>query len=367
MSPPHHSPAAPPAAPPLRLVFWETTTACNLTCRHCRRLEPQAEPAAGELDTDAGRALIDGIARTGRPVLIYSGGEPLMRADVYELLDHAAAVGLPTALATNGTLVNRHVARLLSESALRRVAVSLDGADAATHDAFRGIEGSFRQAVEGLGHLRDAGIETQINVTVSRHNAKQLEAMYDLAVRLGAAALHAFLLVPVGCGVELAASQQLTATEYEDVLRRFHALSRRGKIETRATCAPHYNRIAAQREETTPGPLFAAPGTKKGPGVVSGVVGGCLAGSAVCFVSHRGEVFPCGYLPLVAGNVIERSLAEIWTSSPLFQRLRDRSLLTGKCGRCEFRSVCGGCRARAYAATGDEMAEEPYCIHQPHG
>ena len=350
-------PTKPVSPPPPRLVFWETTTACNLACKHCRRLEPQTKPAPDQLSTDQGKALIDAIADAGRPILIFSGGEPLMRADIYELLDHAHAAGLPTALATNGTLINRHVAKLLSESNVRRVAVSLDGADAQTHDAFRGIAGCFAQALEGIAHLRTAGVPVQINVTISKHNAAQLEAVYDLAVEIGAVALHAFMVVPVGCGVELDDSQMLTGAEYEQVLTRFHELSRRGQLQTKATCAPHYYRILARSGELTENSGHG--------GAMAATTRGCLAGTAVCFVSHRGEVFPCGYLPVVAGNVVEDRLADIWTSSPVFLRLRDDSLLTGKCGVCDFKNICGGCRARAYAATGDYMAEEPLCVYVP--
>lgn len=343
--------------PPPRLVFWETTTACNLACKHCRRLEPQAGPAPGELTAEQGCELIDAIAESGRPILIFSGGEPLMRADIYELLDHARHVGLPTALATNGTLINRHVAELIGESGVRRVAVSIDGADAMTHDVFRGITGCFQQALAGIERLRAAGMPVQINVTISRHNSAQLEAIHDLAAKIGAVALHAFMVVPVGCGVELDDSQMLTGVEYEQILTRFHELSLRSPLQTKATCAPHYYRLLARDGELTENSGHG--------GVMAATTRGCLAGTAVCFVSHRGEVFPCGYLPVTAGNVLADRFANIWTNSPVFARLRDDSLLTGKCGVCDFKTVCGGCRARAYAATGDYMAEEPLCVYVP--
>jgi radical SAM protein with 4Fe4S-binding SPASM domain len=361
------------ASPALRIVFWETTTACNLACRHCRRLEPQTEAAPGELSTQQGQRLIEQIADVGRstgraarppapPGLIFSGGEPLMRADIYELLDAARHAGLPTALATNGTLVSRHIAERISESGVRRVSVSLDGADARTHDRFRGITGCFIAALEGIENLRAAGLPVQINVTLSRHNAAQLETIYDLAVRIGAIALHAFMVVPVGCGLTLDETLLLTGAEYEHVLHRFHTLSRRGELQTKATCAPQYYRLLAASGDLD---KKASPATSRRPATMAAETRGCLAGSAVCFVSHCGEVFPCGYLPVAAGNVVEDRLADIWTSSPVFLRLRDLSLLTGKCGLCEFKAVCGGCRARAFAASGDYMAEEPSCIYQP--
>jgi radical SAM protein with 4Fe4S-binding SPASM domain len=330
----------------LRLLFWETTRRCNLACVHCRRLDAAAD-TAGELTTDEARSLLDSAAELGRPVIVFSGGEPLLRGDWEALAAHARSLSLPTALATNGTLIDAATAARIAAAGFRRVSVSLDGADAATHDAFRGVAGAFERAVRGTGALRRAGQAVQVNATVTAHNAHQLDALHALAVSLGAEALHVFLLVPVGCGAALAGTHQLSGERYEEVLNWVLDRQAAGGIELKATCAPHYYRLAAER------------------GVAVGGRLGCLAGVSVAFVGHAGEVFPCGYLPVDCGNVRERPFAEIWRRSGVFAALRDPSRLKGRCGQCEYAYVCGGCRARAFAATGDYLAAEPACTYRP--
>lgn len=343
----------------LRLVFWETTAGCNLQCLHCRRLDVAQESLKEDLGTEEALRLVEAIARVGRPILVLSGGEPLLRADIFLVARYAVDQGLVVSLATNGTLVTPALARKVKEAGIRRASVSIDGADAATHDAFRALPGSFEAALRGLGHLRDAGVEVQINTTIARHNEGQLLALYELAKSVGAVAWHAFMLVPVGCGVAIADEQMLPAQRYEEILREFCDLSRRGELQLKATCAPHYYRIVRQRAGEG-GPAPARP--REG---MAAMTRGCLAGTGVCFVSHKGEVFPCGYLPITAGNVRHQDFAAIWKEAPLFQSLRCEESLKGKCGVCEYRRVCGGCRARAYSATGDYLAEEPYCAYQP--
>ena len=198
----------------------------------------------------------------------------------------------------------------------------------------------------------------QINTTIARHNAEQLAGIYELARTVGAVAFHAFMLVPVGCGVQIADDQMLSPARYEEILNEFYDLSRRGELQLKATCAPHYYRIARQRARAEG---IAPSGPREG---MAAMTRGCLAGTAVCFVSHKGQVFPCGYLPVEAGNVRTRDFAEIWRESPLFRTLREDAL-GGKCGACEYRTVCGGCRAPGYYATGDFLAEEPYCSYLP--
>jgi radical SAM protein with 4Fe4S-binding SPASM domain len=340
------TPQAKQHAPPLRLLFWESTARCNLACIHCRRLDVNGA-AGDELTTAEFRAVLGSAARLGRPIVVFSGGEPLLRGDWEELAGCAHSLGLPTALATNGTLIDAALAARIAAAGFRRVAVSLDGADAATHDAFRGAAGAFRRAVDAARELRGAGVALQFNVTVARHNARQLDALRELALSLGAAALHLFLLVPVGCGAQIGPSHQLPARRCEEVLHWICDRQGGGSLELKATCAPHYYRVAAQRGMPPPGGR------------------GCLAGVAVAFVSHVGEVFPCGYLPVRCGSVRQRPLEDIWRSAEVFAALRDYDRLTGKCGRCEFRDVCGGCRARAYAACGDYLAAETSCTHVP--
>jgi radical SAM protein with 4Fe4S-binding SPASM domain len=394
-----------------RLVFWEVTKGCNLRCIHCRATATELSSPT-DLPTRAALNIIDQIAAAANPILVLSGGEPLYRSDIFQLARYATDKGLRVALATNGTLVTKDVARMIVDSGVRRVSISLDGADAATHDAFRGIPGAFDAAVHGLRNLRALGMSTQINMTIARHNAQQLPEVLQLARSLGADALHTFLLVPVGCGVDIASEQMVPPEEYERMLNWFYDQSLAGGIELKATCAPHYFRVARQRraadrragepgahisagvaahppatvppaqasaigptEMTMPGStgieikpqgVGRAVGRPSGhPSDLNAMTKGCLAGTGVCFISHEGEVYPCGYLPVIAGDLRKQTFADIWENSQVFHELRDTSHLKGKCGCCEFRNVCMGCRARAYAATGDFMDEEPFCVYQP--
>lgn len=368
------------AYPPPRLIFWETTAGCNLACLHCRRITVADRLVPQDLTTAEAFDLINQIAAFARPIFILSGGEPLFRPDIFDIARHATDAGLTVALATNGTLIDADVAAHIRVSGIRRVSISLDGADAATHDLFRG-PGAFRKALDGMAHLAAAGVPYQINTTVARHNVGQMPETLRLAQELGARALHLFLLVPVGCGMEIAEDQQIGPAEYEAVLNWMYDAEMRTDIELKATCAPHYFRIVRQRqaEEHRLGIVRPLPashhrqsragrpggdGHEGGP-AMHAMTKGCLAGTGVCFVSHRGEIFPCGYLPLEAGNIRRQTLQEIWERSPLFATLRDPCLLEGKCGRCEFKQVCGGCRARAYGMTGAYLAEEPFCVYEP--
>ena len=409
----HSAPAGKP-----RLIFWEVTKGCNLRCIHCRAT---ATELSSPSDLPSGKAIeiISQIAAYASPILVLSGGEPLYRRDIFDLAHIASERGLRVALATNGTMVTKEVARKIVDSGVRRVSISLDGADALTHDTFRGIPGAFDAAVYGLRHLKELGMSVQINMTIARHNARQLPAVLELARSLGADALHTFLLVPVGCGVAIAAEQMVPPEEYERMLHWFYDRSLEGGIELKATCAPHYFRVARQRraaerraapgdgasraaDTTAIGPTeMAMPGSTgiaihpHAAGAISGsperagvarsgvqknaehaglggppngmhaMTKGCLAGTGVCFISHQGEVYPCGYLPVVCGDLRRQSFAEVWEKSHVFAELRDPENLKGKCGCCEFRNICMGCRARAYAATGDYLDEEPFCVYEP--
>jgi radical SAM protein with 4Fe4S-binding SPASM domain len=345
--------------------------------------------------------LIEQISQYATPILVLSGGEPLFRADIFDLASFATRRGLRVALATNGTQVTKEVARKIVDAGVRRVSISLDGANAATHDAFRGIPGAFDGALKGFRNLQELGMSLQINMTIARHNAHQLPEVLDLAKSMGADALHTFLLVPVGCGVDIATEQMVPAEEYEQILNWFYDRSQEGGIELKATCAPHYFRVMRQRRaaerraSSSPAAAAATPASKPDNGAIGptditmpgstgialhphaaraakghpdgmhAVTKGCLAGTGVCFISHQGEVYPCGYLPVLAGDLRRQSFAEIWENSAVFQQLRETENLKGKCGRCEFRNICMGCRARAFAATGDYLDEEPFCIYEP--
>lgn len=378
------------AYPPPRLVFWESTAGCNLACIHCRRITVADQLLPQDLSTQESFDLIDQIAAFGRPIFVLSGGEPLFRPDIFDIARHAADAGLIVALATNGTLIDAETAGKIKEAGIRRVSISFDGADAETHDIFRG-QGAFDLAIAGMGHLRDIGVPYQINTTVARHNVHQMPETLALAKELGAVALHLFLLVPVGCGVEIADDQQISAGEYENVLNWMYDAEIKGGIELKATCAPHYFRIVRQRQVEErrqgifrerpqsmhrqkhaggghPGSGQGHPGGNGHPGgrhAMNAMTKGCLAGTGVVFVSHRGEIFPCGYLPLEAGNIRREPFQKIWEQSPLFTDLREPDLLGGKCGICEFKRICSGCRARAYGMTMDYLGEEPFCTYEP--
>ena len=392
-----------------RLVFWEVTKGCNLRCIHCRATATELSSPT-DLPTGVALGIIDQIAESANPILVLSGGEPLYRSDIFQLARYATDKNLRVALATNGTLVTKDVARMIVDSGVKRVSISLDGADAATHDTFRGIPGAFDAAVHGLRNLKTLGMSVQINMTIARHNAHQLPEVLQLAGNLGADALHTFLLVPVGCGVDIAEEQMVPTDEYERMLNWFYDQSLEGGIELKATCAPHYFRVVRQRRAAEGRSAEAAaqahaPQSGNGHGIaaigptdmmmpggtgieikpkgvaqpvghhtghpsghpsdMSAMTKGCLAGTGVCFISHEGEVYPCGYLPVIAGDLRKQTFAEIWNHSVVFEQLRDTGGLKGKCGCCEFRNVCMGCRARAFAKTGDFMAEEPFCIYEP--
>ena len=348
-------PIPPPAAP--RLVFWETTTGCNLECRHCRRLEVSRARSRLDLSTEqVKRRLIDGLLAVGAPVLVCSGGEPLMRPDLFELAEYAVGRGLPIALATNGTLIDEATADRIVHAGFERTSVSLDGADAATHDAFRQQAGAFDAAIRGLERLRFRNMDLQVNTTVTSHNVRQLQAIYERVIALGVKAWHVFMFVPVGCGLEIPEDQQLASEQYEVVLRWLADRALEQRIFVRATCAPQYYRILAQQRKLRQfqqGSKFAT------------MTKGCLAATGICFISHTGAVFPCGYLPVSSGNICATPFAEIWERSAVFEALRDPQRLGGKCGACEFKRLCGGCRARAYARNGSFLDEEPCCPHQP--
>lgn len=341
----------------LRLVAWETTRNCNLACVHCRA-SATLGPYTGELDTSAGLKLLDEIAQVGSPIVILTGGEPLLRADIYELARYGTDKGLRMVMAFNGTLVNEETAQKIADAGIKRISVSLDGATRKTHDKFRGIEGSFDGAIKGLELMKDAGVEFQINTTITKANLAQIPEILDLAVEMGAVAHHIFLLVPTGRGKYII-DQEINAEEYEKTLNWFYDQREKTPLQLKATCAPHYYRILRQRaREEGKTVSFDSHG-------LDAVTRGCLGGTGFCFVSHRGIVQPCGFLNVAAGDVTKTSFADIWQDSEVFTKLRDFKALEGKCGACEYKRVCGGCRARAFEATGDFMAEEPLCNYQP--
>lgn len=329
-----------------RLVAWEVTRRCNLRCAHCRAAAENG-PYSDELTLDEAKALVDDIASFAQPILILTGGEPLLCPWFWDIIPYARSRGLKPVVGTNATLVDDAVAARLKASGIPRISVSLDFPTAAAHDRFRGVTGAFDAALAGIAAARRAGVEVQVNTTVTKLNRHLLPQLHELALKLDVQALHPFLLVPTGRGADLA-DVELTAAEYEETLRWVCETQKTSPLEFKPTDAPQYQRIVRQA------------------GVACGLHGkGCLAGTGFAFVSHVGDVQPCGYFDLKVGNVRTRTFAELWRESPVFDDLRHPERLKGKCGVCEYKAVCGGCRARALAKTGDCLAEEPYCAHVP--
>ncbi len=342
-----------------RLVAWELTRHCNLNCIHCRAAASRG-PYENELTTEECFRILKEIREVGTPIIILTGGEPLLRPDIFEIAAEASRLGFRPVMATNGTLLTAEIIAKMKEVGIARVSISLDGAEAASHDSFRQQEGAFEGALRGIELLRQHGLPFQINTTVTEINVEEVPKILELALKLQAVAHHIFLLVPVGRGKEMA-SQALTAEKYEKVLHWFY--EQRDKVppgfHLKATCAPHYYRILRQRARAEGKPVtFETFG-------LDAVTRGCLAGTGFCFISHRGVVQPCGYLELNCGSLREKSFPEIWWETEIFKNLRHFKGYRGKCGRCEYVRVCGGCRARAYEATGDYLAEEPLCLYEP--
>lgn len=341
----------------LRLVAWEVTRKCNLNCIHCRAGSERG-PYPGELDKERCLEILNQISLVGKPIVILTGGEPLLRDDIFHLAEHGTQMGLRMVMATNGTLLTSDVIKKMKASGIKRVSISIDGSDKYLHDQFRKVPGAFKGALEGCRLLKTAGLEFQINTTVTQHNVHEIKNILDLAVRLGAAAHHIFLLVPTGRAKEMV-NQEIDALKYEELLRWFYHMRDKNPLHLKATCAPHYYRILRQEAH--------AKGEKvdyKTYGL-DAVTRGCLGGSSFCFISNLGIVQPCGYLDLNCGDLKNATFQSIWRDSEIFKALRDLSAYEGKCGRCKYLKVCGGCRARAYEATGNFMAEEPLCSYQP--
>lgn len=341
----------------LRWVAWEVTRRCNLSCIHCRAgAEDRFYP--DELTTEEGFRLLDEIVAVGQPTIILTGGEPLLRKDIFELAAYGAEKGLRMVMAPNGTLVTPQVACRMLEVGIKRISISLDGATPESHDGFRQMPGAFRGALAGIQAAKEMGLGFQINTTVTRDNHHELEEILKLAVDLGAVAHHIFFLVPTG-RANLMEGQEVSPEEYEKTLNWLYDQRTKVPLQLRPICAPHYFRVLRQRakEEGTNIPIR--------PHGLNALTRGCLAGSAFCFVSHVGDVFPCGYLGVNCGNTKEQNFKDVWEKSMVFDRLRNLNGYGGKCGYCEYRKVCGGCRARAYAKTGNYLDEEPNCIYEP--
>jgi heme b synthase len=341
----------------LRVIAWEVTRRCEFTCRHCRG-SAENRSYENELSGSECRRVLEGIAAAGRPIVILTGGEPMMREDIYDIARYGSDLGLRMVLAPCGPLVTDESVRRMKDADIRRISLSIDGADAVTHDRFRGMEGGFDGVIRAAGIVRRGGLDFQVNTTVSKHNVHQLPEILNLAVRIGASSFHPFLLVPTGRGRDLL-EDEISPREYEEILTWFYERSKDSPLTVKPTCAPHYYRIVRQRG--------ADSSPRAGVRGFDAHTKGCLGGQGFAFISHTGRVQICGFLDAEAGDIRKSGydFAGIWDTSPLFLRMRNRSEYGGKCGICEYWTVCGGCRARAFALTGDYMAEEPFCLYDP--
>ena len=345
-----------------RIISWNITLRCPLKCSHCY-VDAGVEEIDGVLSTTEACGVIDQIRATGKPVVVLSGGEPLFREDVYDIARYGTEQGLRMVMGTSGYFIDHDIAVKLCESGIRAAAISLDSKDPTVHDAFRGLPGVWERAVAAIGHCRDAGIAVQINMSVMRSDVHEVEDLISLGTSLGVRDYQLFFPIPTGRARQAGSS---SPAEYEELIRQILIRYQDADLNIRPTCAPQFRRIADELDIKNP-----AWGR------------GCLAGITYCRIFANGDVTPCPYLPVSAGNVRTTPFSEIWNNSPLFAALRDPAKLTGKCGKCGYRTVCGGCQARAYrreditsplwcdglatpeAANGECCGEDPWCPYEP--
>ncbi len=343
----------------LQIVAWEITRSCNLLCAHCRASSTH-DAYKGELSTQECFQLIDDILGVGKPVIILTGGEPLMRHDILDICKYAVGYGLRVVMGSNGTLLTEEMAKKLKDVPISRIGISIDFPTPELQDRFRGKSGAFEATMTGVAAAKNAGIQVQINSTITRLNSPYLNDLLNLALDIEAVAFHPFMLVPTGRGKGLE-SAEMSPEEYEQTLQWVYdkQIELGDRISFKPTDAPHYARVIKQRNK---GGNPKHGGRQHG---MDSITRGCLAGTHFCFVSHQGSVQGCGYLDVEAGNIKNKRFSEIWADSPVFIKLRNLSNIKGKCGVCEYKRACGGCRARAYETTGDYLESEPYCIYRP--
>lgn len=350
------------------IVIWEVTRACELACLHCRA-EAEPKPDPRQLTTEEGFRLLDQIKEFGDPVVVFTGGDPLMRQDLYDLISYGVNKGLKISMTPSATPhVTKEAMRRAKEAGLSRWAFSLDGSNAGIHDAFRGVAGSFDRTIQSIEYLHELGLPIQINTTVSRYNLHDLERLAELIKELKAVLWSVFFLVPTGRGKM---EDMIPPEEHERVFNWLYDLSKTAPFDIKTTAAQHYRRVVMQRrkEEGESLPRMNLIGVQRNNGQTEDGIGrpmfGVNDGNGFVFVSHLGDVYPSGFLPVCTGNVRERPLVEIYRESPIFKALRNPDNYKGKCGVCPFRNVCGGSRARAYAVTGDYLESEPCCTYIP--
>lgn len=357
------------------LVIWEVTQACDLACIHCRaEAQPFRHPL--EMTTDEGYKLIDEVSRFGRPLFVLTGGDPIKRRDILDIIRYGDDKGLRMAMTPSGTsLMTSEVVASLKAAGLSRLAVSLDGSTPAIHDTFRKVSGSYGWTVDCIQYANDLGLPVQINTTMTRYNLADFENMVERMIELDIVLWSVFFLVPTGRGQT---EDELTADEYEWVFNRLYELSKTVAFDIKTTAAPHYRRVVLQQmkadrrksQKTNGGTRSASrsgPGFSPGADQIGRAAKSVNDGNGFVFISHTGEVFPSGFLPVSAGNVRTESLLDLYRNSELFRNLRNYENLKGKCGLCEFKNICGGSRARAFAMTGDYMESDPFCVYVPKG
>lgn len=341
-------------------IAWEITRRCNLNCVHCRSsssLEVEGHP---DFSLDEAKRALDDIASYAKPVVVLSGGEPLLREDVFDIAAYGTEKGLRMCLATNGTLVTEKICGKIKDAGIKMVSLSLDGASASIHDNFRSQQGAFDGTIRAAELFRKYDISFLINSSFTKRNREEIPKVYKLAKKLGATAWYMFMIVPTGRGEDIM-EELIPKDVYEEILEWHYEMEKEeDELLVRPTCAPHYYRIVLQQAKKK-GEKFKRRTLKFSTGGSKG----CLAGQLICLIDVDGEVLPCSYFPKSAGNIRKQSFKEIWEESELFQSLRDFKQYKGRCGSCEYVNVCGGCRARAYSMTGDYLAEEPFCGYVP--
>ncbi len=341
-------------------IAWEITRRCNLRCVHCRSSSEMEAKGHPDFPTSEAFRVIDDIASYAKPVVVLSGGEPLIRKDVFEIAQYGTDKGLRMCLATNGTLVDDETCEKIKASGIRIVSLSLDGSEEVVHDDFRSQKGAFTGTINAARLFKKHGIEFIVNSSFTRRNQEEIPKVYRLAKELGATAWYMFMIVPTGRGEEIM-NELISKEDYEEILDWHYQMEKdEDMMLVRPTCAPHYYRVVLQQSKKE-GEKFKKRTLKFSTGGSKG----CIAGQLICLIDVDGNVLPCSYFPKPAGNVRESSFKEIWEGSALFKDLRDFKKYKGKCGSCEFVNVCGGCRARAYSIHGDYLEEEPFCSYIP--
>lgn len=341
-------------------IAWEITRRCNLRCIHCRSASEMEVKGHPDFSTEEAFRIIDDISSYARPVMVLSGGEPLIRSDVFDIARYGTEKDLRMCLATNGTLVDDEICERIKESGIKIVSLSLDGSNEDVHDNFRNQKGAFSGTINAARLFKKHGIEFIINSSFTKRNQEEIPKVYRLAKELGATAWYMFMIVPTGRGEEIM-SELISKEDYEEILEWHYQMEKdESDMLVRPTCAPHYYRVVLQRSRDEKVRFqrrtlkFSTGGAK-----------GCIAGQLICLIDVDGNVLPCSYFPKSAGNIRERSFKDIWENSDLFKELRDFKRYKGRCGSCEYINVCGGCRARAYSVYGDYLEEEPFCSYVP--